>query len=168
MLGRDSLPSTHVIGCCRQRWFCFRVVVFDRFFERLMIEGFLRNLMIEQTRARVSGRRNRTKDGATHGKTDEERDTRAERRHDEHGAQCDSIRIARGPLCLWRQCSDELRRMTNTINQLNRQAASALAQGERKGDARRTSSAPAPWMRSRSAALSLYWNSADATPTPLT
>jgi hypothetical protein len=48
MLGRDSLPSTHVIGCRCQCWFCFRVIVFDRFFGRLMIERFLWNLMIEQ------------------------------------------------------------------------------------------------------------------------
>ena len=76
-----------------------------------MIEGLFGNLTIEnhgrgRGRACVSGRRNKTAELRTHGKTDEEPDARAERRQYEHGAQCDSIRIARGPLCFRGQCSN--------------------------------------------------------------
>lgn len=61
---------------------------------------------------------NKTKRVA-HGKSDDERHGCGERCHDEHGAQCDGIRIARGPLCLRRQCGDECRRVANSIDQLN-------------------------------------------------
>ena len=56
----------------------------------------------------------------TYGKTDDERHGSGERSHGEHCAQCDGIRIARGPLCLRRQCSDECRRVANPVDQLKK------------------------------------------------
>ena len=121
LVGHDSyLPSsTHAIIVNRQCRFWFCCVFNNRFFCRLIIECFLGNLA-NSARARASAlkRRQQRDERRTHGKADDEPHGAAERCHDEDGAQCDGIRIARGPLGLWRQCGDECRRVANTIDQL--------------------------------------------------